>query len=324
MEVAHQFCHVAGCRHPNSHITHHHRCGRCGEFGHGQMECRNNRQIENLHMAQRRELPRHMWCNMIGCEGRRYHTTEAHHCPNCGENHSIVNCNIQSLEEQFNRYGRSNDIAAYMRYINNALARTHIHLPNGIHIETYAGMGCMLYIRAHINQPIQAFFLHSDNMGQYGAHTSHIPQRDRFIEGFQEIADVSRENLLILQQEIADENNINNVNINNVDVNNINNIIPAPIVIPAVELQQNIFEPNVGYAYQRNLERVELNCPFCRAEVNTGNAELVEFIEPPVQTEENECVICLSEVANIRFPECAHQHICEGCFRIMANYDPPM
>lgn len=312
MEVAHRFCHVAGCRHPNSHITQHHRCGRCGEFGHGQMECRNNRQVENLHMAQRRELPRHMWCNMIGCRGRRYHTTEAHHCPNCGENHSIVNCNIQTLEEQFNRYGRANDIEAYTRYINYNLARTHVDLPNGIHIETYAGMGCMLYIRAHINRPIQAFFLHSDNMGQYGAHTSHIPQRDRFIEGYQEIADVSRDNLLILQQEIANENNHDLAHQHQQDPIALPQLPPPPV---------EIFEPRRGYAYQRNLERVNISCPFCRANVNTGNAQLEEYIAPPEQTEDNECVVCLSAIANIRFPECGHQHVCEGCFRIMARYD---
>ena len=298
MEVAHRFCHVQGCRHPNSHITHHHRCGRCGEFGHGQIECRNNRDVENLQMTQRRELPRHMWCNMIGCRGRRYHTTQAHHCPNCGENHSVVNCNIQTLEEQFNRYGRANDIMAYTRYINNFLAQTHIQYPNGIYIETYGGMGCVIYIRAHINRPIESFFLHSDNMGQYGAHTSHIPQRDRFIEGITEIPDISQENLLILQREIhvghpdPEERNYNNV---------------------------GIFEQ--GYAYQRNLERVNISCPFCRADVNTGNAQRIEFQDPPVQTEENECVICLSAVANIHFPECGHRHVCEECFRIMARYD---
>ena len=29
MEVAQRFCHVAGCRHPNSHITQHHQDGTC-------------------------------------------------------------------------------------------------------------------------------------------------------------------------------------------------------------------------------------------------------------------------------------------------------
>ena len=113
---------------------------------------------------------------------------------------------IASLEDQFNRFGRSNDIGAYTRHINNYLAETYIQYPNGIYIETYAGMGCILYIRAHINRPIQCFFLHSDNMGQYGEHTSHIPLRDRFIEGYTEIPDVSSDQLLMFQREVGNEN----------------------------------------------------------------------------------------------------------------------
>ena len=39
--------------------------------------------------------------------------------------------------------------------------------------QRYAGMGCVLYVKATLNNPIMTFFLHSDNMGQYGEATNY-------------------------------------------------------------------------------------------------------------------------------------------------------
>ena len=41
-------CKVAGCRHPHNHVTLGHLCGKCGKYGHGQMECGNQIQIDRL------------------------------------------------------------------------------------------------------------------------------------------------------------------------------------------------------------------------------------------------------------------------------------
>ena len=41
-------------------------------------------------------------------------------------------------------------------------------------------MGCMWYIRKN-NNIDEYLFLHSDNMGQYGADTSDIPRLNAFI-----------------------------------------------------------------------------------------------------------------------------------------------
>lgn len=302
MEVAdnaNRYCFVNGCRHPGTHSTHHHVCGRCGETGHGQMECNNIEARRRLLNHRRRELPRHMWCNIMGCNSRQYHTTRAHRCQNCGENHSVLNCNIQTLEEQFNRYGRANDIEPYRQYLMNYV----INYPHGIYIETYAGMGCMMYIRCFENHPIMVFFLHSDNLGQYGPNTDDRPQRDRFLRGCINIPDITPENLDILH------NAIRNIENNNVD-NNEN------------------FQRNMGYAYQHNLPHVTFNCPFCRTPVSTGNAQIVQNDaggEAGGGTREtgdiDECVICLSENSTIRFPECGHRCSCEHCFRIIAGYD---
>ena len=106
------------------------------------------------------------------------------------------------VEENFNRYGRSNDIEPYRLYINVILARSHTNgNTDGVYIETYAGMGCVLYVKATLNNPIMTFFLHSDNMGQYGEATNHIPLRDRFLGNAINVADISREHFLLLNEQ---------------------------------------------------------------------------------------------------------------------------
>jgi len=285
MEVAQNFCRVAGCRHRNTHTTHHHRCGNCGEFGHGQMECRNNRLVENLHMAPREELPRNMWCNMMGCQSRRYHTTAAHHCPNCGENHSILNCNIQTLEENFNRYGRSNDIEPYRQYINVILARSHTNgNTDGVYIETYAGMGCILYIKAKMNSPIQSFFFHADNWGQYGENTSHVPSRDRFLDGALPLPDLLNSDRSIIENQINSErdNQASQTIINNNNSNNSNNI-----------------SPNVNHRI--------ISCPLCRTDVDTSRVQRIVGSR-------DTCSVCLEEEVQVFFTECGHAPVCRSCF----------
>jgi len=54
-----------------------------------------------------------------------------------------------------------------------------------IYIIVSAGMGCMWYFKRNgRDQPIDTFFMHADNWGQYGPHTDHRPQLNAFINGF--------------------------------------------------------------------------------------------------------------------------------------------
>ena len=38
-------CHVRACRHKQCHVTADHRCGKCGESGHGQIECGHGNRV---------------------------------------------------------------------------------------------------------------------------------------------------------------------------------------------------------------------------------------------------------------------------------------
>ena len=46
------------------------------------------------------------------------------------------------------------------------------------------GMGCMWLIRNNINNGNEYLFMHSDNWGQYGEDSSHLPRYKAFIYGY--------------------------------------------------------------------------------------------------------------------------------------------
>jgi len=41
-------CKVQGCRYSTSHSTDAHQCGKCHQFGHGQIECGNSQKMKRL------------------------------------------------------------------------------------------------------------------------------------------------------------------------------------------------------------------------------------------------------------------------------------
>ena len=56
-------CRVRGCRYSSTHTTRHHRCGNCGELGHGVVECGNQTRIEYLKQYFHETLPTHKHCS---------------------------------------------------------------------------------------------------------------------------------------------------------------------------------------------------------------------------------------------------------------------
>jgi hypothetical protein len=84
-------CKSNGCRYPASHITSAHKCGKCGEFGHGQNECENDTLIRELHnptmkmyrmfqedVIKRDQMPLNMFCKNPKCNQKHTHSTESH------------------------------------------------------------------------------------------------------------------------------------------------------------------------------------------------------------------------------------------------------
>lgn len=81
-------CAVRGCRFRHTHQTRAHRCGTCGDFGHGQLECSNPALRDELRsvVARERSVPtRHTGyaCTVCGCRAPHTHDSTAHFCTTC-------------------------------------------------------------------------------------------------------------------------------------------------------------------------------------------------------------------------------------------------
>jgi hypothetical protein len=88
------FCKVTACRFAWTHVTKGHRCGVCGNYGHGELECFNERDKLKLEIYCDDRLPNNKICTVADCTFRDLHTVDAHHCPVCKkrEPHTIENC----------------------------------------------------------------------------------------------------------------------------------------------------------------------------------------------------------------------------------------
>ena len=87
-------CMVDQCKYLHTHTTPSHTCGKCGRLGHGQLECGKTNKINYLTRYNNDELPMNKWCSIPGCNYKKYHTNESHHCRSCKEraSHSAINC----------------------------------------------------------------------------------------------------------------------------------------------------------------------------------------------------------------------------------------
>jgi hypothetical protein len=75
-------CKVDGCRYLNTHTTNAHKCGFCGEFGHGVRECGNGKKVKNqvkmykMYAEQEDIILFH--CTHDKCKMPHTHNVEAH------------------------------------------------------------------------------------------------------------------------------------------------------------------------------------------------------------------------------------------------------
>ena len=71
-------------------MTFKHRCGNCGETGHGILECGRWARlldIATIRTAERASCPMVSLCQVDGCLDPNTHTTSAHHCSRCNMRH---------------------------------------------------------------------------------------------------------------------------------------------------------------------------------------------------------------------------------------------
>ena len=177
-------CKVKNCRYKNSHVTSAHLCGKCGQYGHGQIECGNNNLIKELLKYQNDELSVHNWCTVNNCMNHKKHTTKSHQCNKCGRYHSEDSCIIQPFDILFNNFGfeeclQNFDIESFKIY-----HQTSGHQRS--YVKIFLGQGCSAFIR-NINGDIMTLFMHCDSWGQYNYFTSDLPIYEKFIENCIEV-----------------------------------------------------------------------------------------------------------------------------------------
>lgn len=154
-------CRVRNCRHPTTHTTVAHRCGTCGQFGHGQMECQNIPLREGLVRFHGERINFLRRCTVPNCPHPDTHSSSAHHCTKCGRRHQENNCIIQNLETHRNRFRDD-----YVQYFNEMNFLT-VNGNDDVVVPIHLGMGCQLFIRVK-GGVMTSLFMHSDSWGQYG------------------------------------------------------------------------------------------------------------------------------------------------------------
>lgn len=86
------FCKVKHCRYPHTHTTREHQCGKCGQKGHGQVECNSTFLKQQLEQFHNDILPINKQCKSQNCQKKEYHTSESHICEICNERHIVEEC----------------------------------------------------------------------------------------------------------------------------------------------------------------------------------------------------------------------------------------
>ena len=173
---------LRGCRFSSTHTTRGHRCGTCGEMGHGVMECGTAIRIDNLKKYFGEQLPpdKHCTGEHEDAWDSFFHSDECHICVRCGERHLETDCYIQNVIELGDRFKQYHEHLDYSDMIIHAKRQNRDQV-----YKVYVGMGCFLYYKVPVNATtrydILVFFVHSDSWGQYGEETSDVPKLDRFI-----------------------------------------------------------------------------------------------------------------------------------------------
>lgn len=160
-------CKVKNCRFPSTHTTLGHQCGKCGNFGHGVLECGNPKLVMNLLINNKDKLLKpHQYCQVVGCQFKEYHTTRGHKCEKCNRFHSNNECII--------------DNNMVKSLIDNKIDLLNC-IPRNNYTVFYSGMGSKTYIKKNLQGVLSGIFMHSDSWGQYGKDTDDTPVLEKFL-----------------------------------------------------------------------------------------------------------------------------------------------
>ncbi len=173
-------CKVKGCRHNDTHVTYIHQCGKCKLFGHGQIECGKHNLMNQLKHYWSERMPFYNRCKIDKCDAPDTHTTDGHCCIYCGlrDNKHLKRC--PKITKEYLTDPTS------IGFDPQGVGQSQ-ELCSGTFTYFYGGMGCQWYIRNN-SGTLEYFFLHSDEVGQYGPDYSSIPMLAAFMYGYTEVA----------------------------------------------------------------------------------------------------------------------------------------
>ncbi len=294
--VTHIGCRVEGCRHTQSHTTRDHVCGRCGENGHGVLECRNDNKKTNLSNFSHEQLPQSHWCTYPNCSSKEYHTIESHHCENCGLR--TPNSNHYCPVKHFNVNEFTN-----MVDINSDIVITDINFnaflenKNNIYfrIPFKDVVNKNLYIRK-CNTEIMSLVIRFNNDWTF------IYQDD--------------ENLLkrfTKNNTLEDETNefiTFNTIINQIDNDIIQAIMGSGGYDDLSDTDDEMPELVADDDFYTITETDTKKCPICRT-INTKD----ECFEIKGLTEE--CTVCMSSNIEMLYSKCKHACVCKRCYELL-------
>ena len=177
-------CKINGCRYNQEHTTERHCCGTCKLNGHGQIECGNKDLIKELEKYKDDFIENQ--CDIRGCIDPHTHTTNGHSCLYCDKRLNsylfdhLAHCPNNDITS------KNNSICDNILDINSTLLDyvEDVKMNPKEYKISDGGMGCMWLIRNNVSNGNEYLFIHSDNWGQYGEESSHLPRYKAFIYGY--------------------------------------------------------------------------------------------------------------------------------------------
>lgn len=177
-------CQVKGCRYNEDHTTERHCCGICKINGHGQNECGNENLIKKLNQYKDDRI--YNWCEIKDCIDLHTHTSKGHSCLYCDTR--INNLHLKYCPNNINTNVNNSECDNLLDFNSTLLEYIEdVKLNIGEYKISNCGMGCIWLIRNNNYKNYgnkEYLFMHSDNWGQYGEDTSHLPRYKVFIYGY--------------------------------------------------------------------------------------------------------------------------------------------
>jgi len=129
-------CKVNECRYNKTHTTKGHKCGTCGLYGHGILECHSPYKIYELKRYFNDIMPPELQCRVEHCQYYLYHSIYAHNCKICNkrEQHSERNCPLKPFKVNCPICRTENTIKNNHKQIYGLSDKCSICLENNVNI----------------------------------------------------------------------------------------------------------------------------------------------------------------------------------------------